>query len=1116
MKSFKKRALLMFFLITFSITPIYTSSIISFKGSYSKDDNYTLYPQAINRTGKIFSNTTLINKDCYINREVPGLNIQPEIYIPNYNISHAKMYFENITAINYTRNIEEDFSEFITSSAEGPKYIFQKFSIEINQYINNVSVLIQDINNPVSFTDENSWEVAIVNCTNTGTPNTEETLGILVKPHPLVYAAHWEVFDFKNSGSGPIYLDASNTNMTIEHGTEKYWFAFRIKIPQDDEPTGGGPKFLYFNPDGGDAANIGEGATFAISPDFYFDDYTVNNVKTSLVSSGSYYEGDTDSFKNVDEDRYIAGDTNNVSIEVTFELQELDNSPYTYWELFLQVYKQLYSVIGRPDFNWWFEHYKYIFSFDFYLMVNVSNEAAIKSANLSIYNYKAVGPANKWIPIDYELIDETETTLYFSIRDPLEKFAILSYMGNNPLKPALNNTLKFKFEYIGRGIDFNVSINQFKVEVGELANLDTIQPHDPLIQELYFSNDVNIINGTTVPFGSQTIESLQFNDEDYYEAQALSNNLTFFFTYNVLEDLDSSLWDVDYYDWIASYPNPIIPLMDVRLTSNVSAQNNLTLAALALYKGDIQFDILDEETNKGDWILMSDYREFELENETTVVLPFDAGFTWIFLNILNESLNNEANFVLIYLTNESADYQFNVSINEFSVNMYIQNAISSDISSSLGLGINSNTLTASDIGLQNFGVNVIDNGIGKGIWEADIDHADISQGFFEFNVTSKWHSIRFDVSGTYELFKIQPFLEFIKSPASQYMTGTQYFSVRVFESGGIPLDNIEIIFEVLNANNLTIYESTSITNDQGIATVQLKFENTGTHFTVRVRYTEAGIYTSAKILSDYIKVVSEYTLFMDSLMRYLPYIIGGIAAVVAIVSIRSVKHSRQRRFWAGEAKILDDLLKIAYIMIIEKNSGVSIYDKQISLEGIDSDLISGFLQAISHFRTEIKKGSVSTEKGKGFEMDYYDFKIIITDGDYVRVALILDGTPSEKLKESQIAFTESFESRYKSRLESFSGDITEFRTSDDLIEKYFNVTFVYPLQLGKHYGAIKLKGLEKDLTEVAEQIQKERKFFFVSSLLNFGLAGRKASRDEIISAIISLKRKGMIIPADIQ
>jgi len=75
---------------------------------------------------------------------------------------------------------------------------------------------------------------------------------------------------------------------------------------------------------------------------------------------------------------------------------------------------------------------------------------------------------------------------------------------------------------------------------------------------------------------------------------------------------------------------------------------------------------------------------------------------------------------------------------------------------------------------------------------------------------------------------------------------------------------------------------------------------------------------------------------------------------------------------------------------------------------------------------------------------------------------------------------------------------------------------VYPLQLGRHFGVIKLKGLEKVLVEVAEQMQKERRFFFISSLLNFALAGRKASRDEIISVIIGLKRKGLIVPADVR
>jgi hypothetical protein len=406
---------------------------------------------------------------------------------------------------------------------------------------------------------------------------------------------------------------------------------------------------------------------------------------------------------------------------------------------------------------------------------------------------------------------------------------------------------------------------------------------------------------------------------------------------------------------------------------------------------------------------------------------------------------------------------------------------------------------------------LIDGGINEGTWVADIDNADISQGYFEFNVTSLWHSIRFDVDGTYEIFKVIPIIEFLEIPATQYMTGATFFSAKAFEPGGKPMQNVEIVFELLNANNVTVYETTASTNEEGIATASMQFESTGGGFLIRVSFAESGMYTGAEVDSGYIKVVSEFTLFMDNLMRYLPYIIIGLVAITTIISVRYVRHARQRKVWAGESKILDDLLKISYIMIIHKDVGVSIYDKQISLEGIDADLISGFLHAISQFRTEIKKGAM----GKGFEMDYYDFKIVITDGDHIRVALILDGIPSENLKESQIAFTEHFQRRFEANLKDFSGDITPFRETDDLIEKYFNVTFVYPLQLGKHYGVVKLKGLEKALMEVAEQIQKERKFFFVSSLLNFGLAGRKASRDEIISTIISLKRKGLIIPVDI-
>ena len=166
--------------------------------------------------------------------------------------------FDGLDTVNYTKTIEDEMTEFILSDSK-PMYMYQKFLIEEIQYLNNVSIFIQDMINVYNYTDENSWEVAILNCSNEENGTPEAILGVLTKPHPLSFSAHWEVFDFLNSEVGPIFLNISKTCHTQENGIDKYWFAFRVRIPPDDTAYGGGKKFLYFNPDDED---IGEGDTF--------------------------------------------------------------------------------------------------------------------------------------------------------------------------------------------------------------------------------------------------------------------------------------------------------------------------------------------------------------------------------------------------------------------------------------------------------------------------------------------------------------------------------------------------------------------------------------------------------------------------------------------------------------------------------------------------------------------------------------------------------------------------------------------------------------------------------------------------------------------------------------
>ena len=144
------------------------------------------------RAGKVFSTSSFPNLDCYINRDDPNMNIQPSVYIPDYYLSQAWMNFNNITPLNYTRSIESEPSEFIFSSDNGPIYVYQRFYVEISQYVNNVSVFLQDIIFG-AVSEESFWEVAILNCSNDaeGTPDAE--LGKLLKAPPINIAAHWEL-----------------------------------------------------------------------------------------------------------------------------------------------------------------------------------------------------------------------------------------------------------------------------------------------------------------------------------------------------------------------------------------------------------------------------------------------------------------------------------------------------------------------------------------------------------------------------------------------------------------------------------------------------------------------------------------------------------------------------------------------------------------------------------------------------------------------------------------------------------------------------------------------------------------------------------------------------------
>ncbi len=1269
------------------------------------------------RSGKIFSNISVPNLHCYINRDEPDLDNQPVLFLQGWNLTHANMLFENIYAINYTRDIETEQAESIKSYSEtDPIYVYQKFSVKTDQYINNVSILIQDRIDKDNYTDENEWEVSIVNCSNDplGTPNSNEILGTLTKPHPKTEETHWDVFDFKNSNRGPIFLDTSKTNSTFLDGIYKYWYALKIKIPPNDNKSGGGLKFLYLNPDGTDPDEIGEGETFAISPQFLNHSFFNENVIENKTILGENIKGNISSFTSFDENIFITKSFYNesnyrdyISVTVRLELDNLTNSEYTWEEL---------KTIDIDEPTEW-KNILNNYYFNISLVLNVNNSAGLRNIQLDLYNPDSGGYDT--MTHDMILNSETEYLQNYTVIIPEEKLFIIQHI-NTSLNG--NNSLIFRFYYdnLLYYYDYELSINLFNMQIEKINTIDAIQKYDPIIHKLYYSNNITSSNSSIFTPNDEILDSIKANDDNFLSivGDSNSNTTSIEFEFSILTNLDSSLWDVDDpKDWILNLPNPIIPQIDFHISSNVSIQDSsdLALAALEIYNGGnfSQFAGID-------WRQFLDNKTFADKDENTKVLQLDSSYTWYIMHLINESDNNSLRIRLRFIGNGGLK-AINVSIDEFSLNFHVQNAISSDIASKIGFGLNSNSLKPLDIHLENWGTPISD----EGVWDMDIDNGVPIQFVYSFNITSIWPEVRFDVSGIYSIEKYQDFdwNYYVMSNSTKILwnvsTDLSYYSydnynnikesmslqfdipsdwqlMEIYNDSALPptfigewyptilsnnqfktvtISNIsdgiwiicmnssknkltlntnstntfidkmiktdiniqenyggdvylkiynsssdlifsqtttlnesslehsvlycwdifsttksegtyyvkaywilynkthaflaintteivvskyDVILEILNIEELSgthtfgsnipiegrltnnetgvgidgemiivkVYDKDQnliddsrydITHNEGKIQIEYSLPRDHRYISIELVYNASGTYYSAgkSVEPLEINLISQSEQFIKHFLKILPYI--GVILGIALATVVGLKYKKikLKRFWAENATILDDLTRTAYIMIIHKDVGVPIFNKQISLVDINPSLISGFLHAISAFRSEIKMVNEGIVKDQGFEMDYYDFKIVITDGEYIRVALIIHGLSTEKLKENQKLFTEKFENRFKPELMKFEGETTPFKSADKLLEEIFNINLVFPLRLGELSKVIKVKGLEKALIKIAEEIQEDKNFFFVSRLISFASAGRKECRDEIINAILSLKEKGLIIRANL-
>lgn len=222
-----------------------------------------------------------------------------------------------------------------------------------------------------------------------------------------------------------------------------------------------------------------------------------------------------------------------------------------------------------------------------------------------------------------------------------------------------------------------------------------------------------------------------------------------------------------------------------------------------------------------------------------------------------------------------------------------------------------------------------------------------------------------------------------------------------------------------------------------------------------------------------------------------------------------------------------DILNIRHIIILS-NNGVPIYNMAVGDFPIDATLLSGFIQANILFSSEKlaisdkKRTSQDTYDRKFYEFQYKDFNILLRNGKFCRICLILDNSASSNLRELLSHFVDIFEKIYRDKLKEFekTGNLEFFKSVKKLVEKMFEVNLIYPQTLSAQIPPKIIDNfslIQQAVFEYSNDLLKEKPYFFIPNILDTTarILGT-IPREEILWNIYQMLRHNLILSKDLQ
>ncbi|MFX1426096.1 MAG: hypothetical protein ACFFBE_06555 [Promethearchaeota archaeon] len=232
-------------------------------------------------------------------------------------------------------------------------------------------------------------------------------------------------------------------------------------------------------------------------------------------------------------------------------------------------------------------------------------------------------------------------------------------------------------------------------------------------------------------------------------------------------------------------------------------------------------------------------------------------------------------------------------------------------------------------------------------------------------------------------------------------------------------------------------------------------------------------------------------------------LVGGVSGYVIIKKAKT-RHTDKLRLVLEKCS---DVMNLEYVIVLDKKSGIDVYSEAFGEKKVDATLISGFLQAIQNFGSEVLGRA---KDSRTFKVEYRKSIIIMAEFVNLRLIVITKESPSKNFFYTVESLAYDIYKDFGDSFDRFDGVLTEFQGIKKLLEKHLNVSILYPLTIN-HSLKTKLTPEEKHLVQRALTFMQESDFnyFYVLYLLPDNVCTPKD-----YETILQLIQKGIFTPID--